>query len=367
MRRCMSGRVLASSVHALMAAAIVALTSLVSACDMTNSTASLQGNVAAAGQTPGSSFRAGQSLAQALGRAMGDPSVRAEVFTAMQDSRWNENKLLFQDFAGTPAGEHMLQVASAATGVQPGTLQAWLAQLPSLDFYIPVHQQRAEWQGAGDVVVGLNLDVDDPTLVAYTSRGEEVSLDSRDGIPSRVVFILHPAEPKYERSRGGKESSGTRVGSIAPGDGGGGGTSSSTRPGILKNYSMNVSDGWGDNEIMFKHYADTKLQTKLWEWVDSGAFFGQGRITDKATTLGYTSTVIRVWERDSGFPETGGDDYVGGGFLQNYSTTGDMLLIVHANCNPPYANDTNDTLFLQYCAGNVVGGDQIGSIGYDPQ
>ena len=126
---------------------------------------------------------------------------------------------------------------------------------------------------------------------------------------------------------------------------------------------MYVSDGWGDNEIMFKHYTDKNVQNKIWEWVDSGAYWGQGESADQATTLGYSNTVVRVWERDAGFPETGGDDYVGGGYLENYSTTGDMVLIVRANCQPPNASEST---FLTDCRMPATISDESGRNVYDP-
>lgn len=304
---------------------------------------------------------------------MGDPSVRAMLLAAMRESRWNEHKLVFQEFAATPEGQQLVRVAATSSGVQPSMVEAWIAQLPSLDFYVPVREQRARWDGADNVVVGLNLDVDDPTLTGYTPRGEVVRLDRRNGIPVPVVFLLHPAEPKYVRSL----VEGSSVAPLAvidpteidPGGGGtvgggGGSTGGSSSGSILKSYVMYVDDGWGDNEILFKHYSDKNVQNKIWEWVDSGAYYGQGEIVNKSTTLGSSSTVIRVWERDSGFPETGSDDYIGGGFLTNYSTTGDMVLTVRASCNPPYYNDYT---FLQYCNNTVGQGDMIGTIIYDPQ
>src|SRR3712207_7358990 len=112
--------------RAMAAVVLVPVTLGLAACDGTSATASATGNVPL--ETPSvaqaqSSFQAGQNLARALGRAMGDPSVRETLLAAMRDSRWNENKLVFQAFAATPEGEQVLQAAAMAAGVQPGTLE----------------------------------------------------------------------------------------------------------------------------------------------------------------------------------------------------------------------------------------------------
>lgn len=360
-----------ASTGAPLAAAILALLAL-AGCDAP--TKALE-PTATATLTPYTAVAsdAGQKLARALALAMRDPAVRAQVHRAMQESGWHENKLVFQEFVATPGGRRVLEASASSAGVHVGTVESWLAELPALDFYLPVAEQRRAWRGTGDLAVGVNLDVDNPMLAAFTPAGVQVSLDRRKGIPAQVVMILHPAEPKSVRDGGKGFGPSTLMipdecdpaARECSGEGGGGITyPPNTRGGILEGYMMYVSDGWGDNEIMFKHYTDKNVTNNIWEWVDSGAYWGEGESADKATILGNSNTVVRVWERDSGFPETGGDDYVGGGFLESYITTGNMLLIVRGNCQPPYYNDQTFLTYCQSTAGTPA--DEVGRILYDP-
>lgn len=284
--------------------------------------------------TDGSRFSAvdaaGQQVARALGLAMSDPAARVQVRNAMRRSAMNEHKLVLQEFVTTSEGARVLDAAASAAGTDAATLRGWIAQLPEMDFYMPLREQRRSWRATGDVVVGLNLDVDDTGLTGYAPDGSVVTLDAADGVPDRAVLILHPAEPKLRRSDAGLAGEGdviedvTAEGPMAvienpeycdpataiepcDGSGGGGGTTQPPPPSdVLYRYQPFVRDGWGDLEIMFKHYNSSG--SKVWEWVHEGSETYDVIIANRATTMGVT---VKVWERDSGFPEASDDDFMG--------------------------------------------------------
>lgn len=266
----------------------------------------------------------GQKLARAFALAMRDPSVRVQVRNALRDSPMNEHKLVLQEFVKTRAGRNLVEEAAAAAGVGPNVVMGWIGALPAMDFYVPLREHRQTWRGSDDVVVGLNLNVDDPRLTGFTPADAVVSLDARNGTPTQTVLLLHPAEPKWQRSAAelasGGETIEPRSSSTGPGmyiapdcsdpecatSGGG-----SIGP-VLSGYRAYIGDGWGDNEILFKHYTVDYLKnyTKVWEWAHSGYSEYEWATANKSTVLG--DRVVKVWERDSGFPEGSSDsEYLG--------------------------------------------------------
>lgn len=217
----------------------------------------------------------------------------------------------------------MLGAAAGAAGVELSTVRGWIAQLPELDFYAPVREHRLSWRGTADVVVGLNLDVDDTRLTGFAPDGSTVLLDSRDGVPSRAVLLLHPAEPKSER-RDARPTPGMVIqvepireeceidcgsGLLAP---------------VLEQFRTHVDDGWGDAEVIFRHYENGSL---VWEWQKGSVNTFEWTVVNQNTTLG---SQIRVWENDGWF--TGDDDYWGEGQL---APSGSITQII-GECGPVY-------------------------------
>ena len=140
-----------------------------------------------------------EHVARAFALAMNEGDVRAHVRNGMRASRFNEHKLVLQEFLGTPGGQRLLQAAATASGRSEAEMRALVGQLPPMDFYVPFRDQRLVWKGTAEVLVGATLDQDNPRLTAYTRGGTAVALDARDGVPAATILILHPAEPKELR------------------------------------------------------------------------------------------------------------------------------------------------------------------------
>lgn len=265
----------------------------------------------------------GADVARALAAGLDDAAVRAAVHAALRQSPLNENKLVLGDFVRTPAGRRLVSAAAFRSGVAEGRLLGAIAGLGETDFYLPVAGQRQTWRGEA-VLVGYTADPDLPMLTAYDARGATRSLDARNGAPAQPLLILHPGEPKWERreaDRGGARFllSGGDDESCPPNtdncehDGDGGGSTGPTAD-LNRIYAFE-GDGWGDIEIMIKHYTASG-GTELDEWIGSG--FDAWEEHDPNVDIRRDTdgqTWVKVWERDSGYPETGGDDFWGEGWM----------------------------------------------------
>lgn len=300
--------------------------------------------------TPAASSAAadpGQQVARALAAAMGQANVRAHVFNALRASPYSEHKLVLGDFALTRQGAQVVRAMAAAAGVDAATVQGWINTLPAMDLYVPVDAHRRTWTGTDAFVVGLNLDVDDPTLAGYRPDGSVVRLDARQGVPAVAVVLMHPAEPRTLRTHGRKADGGATTSNsddpICPTGtggtvtiqctgGGGGGTDPGTGGGTgytggeVHGFMNYEGDGWGDVEVMVKTYphpGGSRLDEEIIPSDHSSCIWpdGSNAVCDPDYTYTHTPIVmgnyIKVWERDSGW-ETGGDDYWGDATFLGY-------------------------------------------------
>lgn len=300
-----------------------------------------------------------QDVARALAAGLSEQSVRMRVRNAMRQSVHLEHKLLLQEFIETADGSFLLSAASAASGIPVADLRAGIAALPLMDFYVPVVEHRLAWRGDADVVLGLNMDVDDYTLTAYTPAGEIVRLDARDGVPAQTVLILHPAEPRMpgasRRSGPGEtiqdpdEPITATEDCILPSGSGefqtsctGEGDGSVVSYKYLRKFIAYVDDGWGSAEVKFFMWqvnADG-TRTKLWDWrmdgVEPGVLYTPNMAFSKMGTYAH------VEEMDSWL--TGSDDYWGDSYAtwthayndqRGFAPSTDWTLIIGA-CGPVY-------------------------------
>jgi hypothetical protein len=214
---------------------------------------------------------------------MRDPGIRGLVHSAMRASRFNEHKLVLQDFLTTPEGERVLAATAAGLGQTLTSTRSSIANLPALDFYLPFTAHRHTWKSTADVYVATTFDPDVPAITAYGTNGQTLTVRQADGTPAVPLIILHPAEPKsthdltladlssevIENAAGTPTANSsiafappTASFTILPPDSGsgnyGGGGGTSTGPGTyITHFNIQASDGWfGDQEEMrFQSYA----------------------------------------------------------------------------------------------------------------
>lgn len=268
----------------------------------------------------------GADLARSLAAGLADAGVRAEVHAALVASTLNEHKLVLQEFVATPAGQRLLAAAAERSGVPVDALLARVRGMPETDFYLPVRQHRASWRAQDAVTVGFTADADSPLLTAWDAAGARVQLDARDGVPAQALLILHPGEPKWTRPAAGRGGERTpdgvsmyvEAGSCDPetallpcdggsGGGGGGGTLPPAGP-VLNRFYTTPGDGWGDSEVLFRHYYMnlSGQRVDVWSWTAGNVEEDQWRTVNQPTVI---SSFVEVIELDSG--GTLNDDYWG--------------------------------------------------------
>jgi hypothetical protein len=138
-------------------------------------------------------------VARAIAMAMEEDGVRIAIRNHMRASPVSEHKLVLQDYVAGPLGEPLLEAIDRA-GIGRVEFRRRLATLPSIQFYVPVRQQRLTWTGTPDVIVSANLGDAAPDY-GYASRGHTVRFRLDGEVPGQVLFLLQRAEPMHRRVR----------------------------------------------------------------------------------------------------------------------------------------------------------------------
>jgi hypothetical protein len=175
------------------AIASVALAAVLAACGESNPVSPNSGG--AQNLVP---VAAAEHVARGIAAALASAEIRKSVRDAMRASPWDGHKLVLQDFLETPAGEALWTAARRASGRSAGELDAALAALPSMDFYMPVRTHRRTWTGDARVMVVAASDRPDHVL-GFTPEGGVVPVSRRsaEGLPP--LLFLEPAELKGRR------------------------------------------------------------------------------------------------------------------------------------------------------------------------
>jgi hypothetical protein len=306
-----------------LAAAVGAVGIFSAACDSRQepTLAAPEVSIAATALSREDAQRVGEQFARALAAALDEPGVRGLLHGAMRESRFNEHKLVLQEFAATGPGNRLVKAMAAANGVDESVVRGWIARLPAMDFYVPFTEHRRAWSGTGDVVVGSNMNIDESRFTGYAPDGTSRAFDAREGAPEATVIFLHPAESKSVRPQsasGGDYASiedpdapeYTTISTIDPGDAE---PNLVTNPvavyvGRLSTFKNYVGDGVGGIELMVKHYAGRNGSRISEEIMDESIHFGwDGYYWDDITApnrainfASFGETWIKVYERDSG-------------------------------------------------------------------
>jgi hypothetical protein len=214
-----------------------------------------------------------QEVAKGLALAMVKHDVRTQVRDAMRTSRWNEHRLVLQEFVVTPQASRLVESGAKALGISPEEFKATIVSLPQLDFYVPFSEHRTTWKATADLLVAAGFERRAPKLVAYDLSGNAHTLLLADGAPASPLMILSPAAKKHLAS--GRQA---RTGDViedpsqrmaqklvacdnveisCDGGGGGGGTPPPSSPGYYLTYfNIQADDGWfgGTLELEFRAY-----------------------------------------------------------------------------------------------------------------
>lgn len=217
-------------------------------------------NVPAAAEQQYASLQAqrvaeGEQLAASLARAMAEQRFREELRDALRDSRVTDHKVVLQEYAAKLRSRDL-------DDSSPWRLVESLTALPVMDLYLPFRDHRRSWRATDDILVAVAFDAFAPTLNAYDVDGRLVPLRLEDGVPSRPLVIVHPAEPTFPLST--QYTAGLSAlcepdpGAMEDdcnegGGGGGGGGPTPPAPGVyITGFFSPRGDGWfGSLEMQF--------------------------------------------------------------------------------------------------------------------
>jgi hypothetical protein len=173
----------------ILAVAVVGLSVLTVACSPDATIAPIPN-----GADDATVLAADQQVARSIALALYDPGVRGQVRDAMRASLVDDHKLVLQEFVKTPRGKAMLQAAARRSGSPVAGIEAQIAVLPPLDFYMPIEAHRQSWRGTDDILVVATLTRKGP-FFGYATTGNAISLAGRTRDQLQPLFMLHPSEP----------------------------------------------------------------------------------------------------------------------------------------------------------------------------
>lgn len=136
-----------------------------------------------------------ERLARRVALALADPAFREYVRASLDHSPYVERKLPFSGFLDANGARGAAALARA-DGSAPSTVAADLAMAGKLEFYFPVHGQRAAWRGDEDLLVATEVR-DHEAPVAFNTRGERIVLDPKTP-PVTPVLAVVPQETDFD-------------------------------------------------------------------------------------------------------------------------------------------------------------------------
>jgi len=138
-------------------------------------------------------------LTRSLALAMNDRGLRNRIKTDMRKAPFSEHKLMFSDYLRGQSGGIVLAKMARESGQSREQVLALLAQLPPLEFYMPVADHRESWTGGADLIVAGSIMGDRAAPIGYDLQGQPVAL-SADVAPATPTMVLVPLETDFSRA-----------------------------------------------------------------------------------------------------------------------------------------------------------------------
>lgn len=205
-------------------------------------------------------------VTRAVALALQDQGLRHRIRNDLRESRFTEeHKLPFSDYLKGASGGILLAKMSRETGMSRADIQALLARVRPLEFYMPVPEHRESWTGGADLLVASLLE-DHTVPNGFALNGAPVALHA-EVAPETPTLAIVPVETDFTAPLGAQfrnvnDRGGHAIGTwangsvdgpsfvmaIAPedgsGGGGGGGGYVATKPaGLYMTYSYITDDG----------------------------------------------------------------------------------------------------------------------------
>ncbi len=129
--------------------------------------------------------------------ALQDRALRSQVLQALRESPYPEHKLPFKRFLRQDGGRLRDRAARTAGRTAEQFLHDVDAFPTALEFYMPVPEHVAGWDGGDDLLVATALrDGEDP--VVFTLTGVEVPGVTSTTPPTTPTLVIVPAEMNFE-------------------------------------------------------------------------------------------------------------------------------------------------------------------------
>jgi hypothetical protein len=135
-----------------------------------------------------------ERTARRVALALRNPALRHQIRSSLAASRFREHKLELQQLL-RGNGRQLLTAVARESGDSETQVDADLNASGSLEIYLPLPNQRLEWNGTDDILVATALR-DGDTPVAFDIRGRRQLLD-RTTPPAGPVLAVLPAETDF--------------------------------------------------------------------------------------------------------------------------------------------------------------------------
>lgn len=266
--------------------------------------------------------------------ALANSTVRQLVFDALHESIYPEHKLHFGTFLRQNATIAAEMAAARGLGATTDDVLATLDGIIDLEFYMPVKEHFAKWDGGRNVIVASALMDDGRIPVAFDLSGRSVSLPSAEQAPETPTLGLVPVETDF--------SSVANVPATAPLASAG---SSSGALYMTQSYVPDDHEGWlhGSPEfevhVFVKNPAGTFIDQQCAGDAQSSPFyFDQNntnwsgpavRLIDEAG-LGTVPSDISMWENDDPnrcTPSGGRPPKTGNGVINDFISWGTRTVV----------------------------------------
>jgi len=147
--------------------------------------------------TPAAAMSREDFLASSVAKALGDPGVRSATFKAWRASTITAHKLLLTEFVASADGAPLRAALAKSWQMDEDAVLTRIKSYGSLDFFVPIRNDRREWKGDANFVVGAARDSRGDATLTFSANGP-AAYDARASV--RPAYIrLASARTSAER------------------------------------------------------------------------------------------------------------------------------------------------------------------------
>lgn len=249
-------------------------------------------------------------LARQVAVALSDPPLRQRVYQELQASPFRENKLHFRSLL-IDDDVGLRRAMADAVGVTEAVVMAALDSVVDLEFYMPVNEHWAAWEGDANLLVASFPDDDGSTPRGFNLEGRELPLSAQEP-PSTPALVLTPAETDFSVT-----ANSANLGRLSAT----GATADATGGTLLPDSAWFLTYAWLPDDYEGWGLGDPEFELHTWQQQPSGEvkdeicagaersspyFWDMNSVTwtgsvalGTQATLDTAWTVFQVWEDDT--------------------------------------------------------------------